>query len=197
VKLQSALLGLCICAVSSATSAQEVKTADQLVSELGTLLVKKRFSAAYRPDAVTGRCSGVEQGTSLGRKDLAVVPVSGENPVRAKVPFSFELDKHVLTSQDVRQADELAKALNDPRLMGRRFSISGHTDASGPVEHNRRLSCARALSVRDALVARNVDPRRLGVFGFGSEKLEDPANPKSGVNRRVVVENVDDLPRAP
>jgi outer membrane protein OmpA-like peptidoglycan-associated protein len=197
MRVRTALLSVCMGLATATGSAQDIKTADQLVGELQPLLTKKRFSAAYKPDAVTGRCSGVEQGGALSRKDLAVVPVSGENPVRTRVPFAFEFDKHVLTPQDQRQAEELAKALNDPRLVARRFSISGHTDAAGPVEHNRRLSCARALSVRDALVARNVDPRRLGVFGFGSDKLEDAANPRSGVNRRVVVENVDDLPAAP
>ena len=193
MRLAAAFIG---CLMAACAQAQDVKTAEQLLAELGTpsggsLLASKRFSANYRPDATTGRCGGGEQGSGLARKDLAVVPLSGEEPVRARVPFLFEFDKHLLTPRDQHQADELARALNSAALGGRRFSISGHTDAAGPVEHNRRLSCARALSVRDALVQRGVDARRLGAFGFGSDRLDDTANPASARNRRVMVENVD------
>ena len=197
------LAGLVLALFASGSPAQGVKTQAQLLSELktpagdeeeGSLLSKKRFAASYRPDSSTGRCAGSEQsnGTSgMPRKDLAVVPLAAAEPVSSNVPFQFEFDQHRLTAQDERQANELAQTLNHASLSGRRFSISGHTDAKGPREHNLRLSCARALAVRDALVTRGVDDRRLGVFGFGSDRLAHANQPFDARNRRVEVQNVD------
>jgi len=185
---------LAVLAVGPATvSAQPVLSADELVEGLETPpgLKHKAFSANYKPDAVTGRCQGDEQAGGTARRDLAVVPRVGSVEVAVNVPFQFGHDKHELTDRDRQQADELAKALNSSQLADRSFSITGHTDATGPAEHNRRLSCARAIAVREHLKARNVDPRRLSTYGFGATKPVVPNDPKNEANRRVEVINVE------
>ena len=48
--------------------------------------------------------------------------------------------------------------------------IEGHTDSTGPEDENEVLSRNRALAVRNALVAREVDPERLIAEGYGASR---------------------------
>lgn len=70
-----------------------------------------------------------------------------------------------------------------------RLIAEGHTDATGDESFNERLSQARAQAVRDALVARGIDPRRIGVAGHG-ERLPVADNATTAgraLNRRVEI----------
>jgi hypothetical protein len=84
--------------------------------------------------------------------------------------------------------EPLGHALQSRELLPYRFLIAGHTDASGDPAYNRSLSLKRAATVR-AYVSETygVDPLRLIVHGWGQSRLKDPANPFSGVNRRVEI----------
>jgi outer membrane protein OmpA-like peptidoglycan-associated protein len=72
---------------------------------------------------------------------------------------------------------------------GRAIAVEGFTDSTGSAEANRRLSEARAAAVRQALVERGVEPKRIETRGFG------PAFPVASnetavgrqLNRRVEV----------
>jgi outer membrane protein OmpA-like peptidoglycan-associated protein len=48
--------------------------------------------------------------------------------------------------------------------------IEGHTDSTGPEDENETLSRNRALAVRNALIARQVDPQRLIAEGYGATR---------------------------
>jgi outer membrane protein OmpA-like peptidoglycan-associated protein len=50
------------------------------------------------------------------------------------------------------------------------IEISGHTDNLGSTSYNQDLSKKRAEQVFNALVAGNVDKRRLNFIGFGDQK---------------------------
>ena len=71
----------------------------------------------------------------------------------------------------------------------REIAIEGFTDSTGSPETNRRLSEARAAAVKEALVARGVEPKRIETRGYG------PAYPVASndtaigrqLNRRVEV----------
>lgn len=70
-----------------------------------------------------------------------------------------------------------------------RLIAEGHTDATGDEDFNERLARARAEAVRNALVARGIDPTRIGVAGYG-ERLPVADNATAAgraVNRRVEV----------
>lgn len=46
--------------------------------------------------------------------------------------------------------------------------VSGHADRMGSVEYNQRLSEERAAALRDYLVEKGVDPKKIEVFGYGT-----------------------------
>jgi len=59
--------------------------------------------------------------------------------------------------------------------------LDGHADRSGPRRVNARLSQARAMVVRDQLIALDVDPDQIVIAAFGE------TGPKSARHRKVVV----------
>jgi outer membrane protein OmpA-like peptidoglycan-associated protein len=92
-----------------------------------------------------------------------------------------------------RTLDQLAAALKD--APDRPIQVEGFTDSVGSEEFNQVLSERRAEAVREALLARAVDPSRIAVHGFG-ESYPVASNDNSAgrqLNRRVeiVVANSD------
>ena len=92
-----------------------------------------------------------------------------------------------------RTLDQLAAALKD--APDRPIQVEGFTDSVGSEEFNQVLSERRADAVREALLARGVDPSRIAVRGFG-ESYPVASNDNSAgrqLNRRVeiVVANSD------
>jgi OOP family OmpA-OmpF porin len=82
--------------------------------------------------------------------------------------------------------EELAQLLGDnPRI--EKISIEVHTDGEGSRATNKKLAAARATAVRDYLVARGVDPKRLGTKAWGEERpLGDDATPEGRAqNQRI------------
>jgi len=65
--------------------------------------------------------------------------------------------------------------------------IDGHTDNTGAAAYNMTLSEKRAEAVKDHLVTRGVDPKRLSTKGFGFTKPAASNDTKEGraKNRRV------------
>jgi outer membrane protein OmpA-like peptidoglycan-associated protein len=83
--------------------------------------------------------------------------------------------------------DRLAQFMRD--YPDRQVMIEGHTDARGSDEFNRSLSERRANAVRDALVARSIDGRRIRSVGLG-EAYPVAGNDSAGgmqQNRRVEI----------
>ena len=68
-----------------------------------------------------------------------------------------------------------------------RIRVEGHTDSRGPARYNRKLSQARAESVRDFLVEAGVALERLEAKGFGEDKPIETNKTRAGraANRRV------------
>ncbi|MBW2603018.1 MAG: OmpA family protein [Deltaproteobacteria bacterium] len=65
--------------------------------------------------------------------------------------------------------------------------IDGHTDSTGAVAYNMTLSEKRASAIKDHLVTRGIDPKRLTTKGFGFTKPAAGNDTKEGraKNRRV------------
>lgn len=106
--------------------------------------------------------------------------------------LQFDFDSARLTPSAQERLDVVGAALRAPELSNGRYLFSGHTDATGRYEYNLALSKRRAEAVRDYLLVRHsIEPRRLLTVGRASDELIDPANPDSGVNRRVQLEALD------
>ena len=115
---------------------------------------------------------------------------SGAAPAVA-LDVKFGLNSADLTGQAKDTIRRLGAAFNSEQLKGYRFRVEGHTDASGRPDYNLALSQKRAEAVRDYLVSQlGVAPGRLEVVGRGQQDPLDPADPMSGVNRRVQVVNL-------
>ena len=104
----------------------------------------------------------------------------------------FAYDSAVLRPEGEEALDELAQAMMSDQMRDDGFVLEGHTDAVGSRRYNQGLSERRAAAVRDYLVkSGGVQSSRLSTVGFGKDRLLDPANPKSGTNRRVRVVRVE------
>jgi outer membrane protein OmpA-like peptidoglycan-associated protein len=80
----------------------------------------------------------------------------------------FDVDRAELRSESQANLVDLARILNkydDTNVM-----VQGHTDATGPEDHNMDLSVRRASSVATFLAAQNVGRERLNAVGYGELK---------------------------
>ncbi len=122
---------------------------------------------------------------STPKETLAVVTES------ARLSFdqiTFEFDSAKLSRDAIPTLHEIGLALRSDELQSLRFLIEGHTDATGGLQYNMRLSARRADAVKRHLIARNgLRASRLLTAGKGSTDLHDPDNPGSGANRRVIL----------
>lgn len=97
----------------------------------------------------------------------------------------FETAKSTLTAASYKELDNVVRMLNEtPNL---RIEISGHTDNTGSLDLNMRLSQARAKSVVDYLIGRGIAPNRLEFKGYGPQQPVAPNDTEAGrsQNRRV------------
>jgi outer membrane protein OmpA-like peptidoglycan-associated protein len=99
----------------------------------------------------------------------------------------FDTGRSDLKPGAARKMDELAQFLTEHPE--RRVQIDGFTDSVGTDAYNEELSQRRADAVRAALLARGVDPSRVGTEGYGKAYPVASNNDSGGrqLNRRVEV----------
>jgi outer membrane protein OmpA-like peptidoglycan-associated protein len=97
----------------------------------------------------------------------------------------FETGKSILTASSYEELDRLVGILQDNPQM--RIEISGHTDNTGSLDLNNRLSQNRAQAVVEYLVQKGIERSRLEFKGYGpSQPIADNATAEGRkVNRRV------------
>jgi outer membrane protein OmpA-like peptidoglycan-associated protein len=94
----------------------------------------------------------------------------------------FDFDSATLKPGAYAEIDRISSVLNSyPQTTIR---VEGHTDATGPEIYNQQLSERRAGSVKNALIQRGVDPRRVQAIGYGESQ---PISSENAMNRRVSV----------
>jgi outer membrane protein OmpA-like peptidoglycan-associated protein len=168
---------------STGASAQGAPSVDQIIKQLTpkdageseerTRSFRTRGISSVNPPATPNRPKVVEQ----VKVDL-------------QTETYFEFNKAELTAHGKAEIDNYIKALTSRSLLPFTFRIVGHTDDVGSYEYNDELSLKRANAVRDYMILRNVDPRRLEVLGEGKRRLKNPANPTGAENRRVEIVNI-------
>ena len=98
----------------------------------------------------------------------------------------FETNKATIKPQSFNLLDQVAATLRaNPQIT--RVRVEGHTDDRGAANYNEQLSQARADSVREYLVTKNVEADRLESRGFGESTPIDTNKTNAGRanNRRV------------
>jgi outer membrane protein OmpA-like peptidoglycan-associated protein len=97
----------------------------------------------------------------------------------------FNSGKSVLLPKSFPGLDKLVNILNENKNVT--VEISGHTDNVGNAQKNKALSKSRALAVKNYLIKKGIDAKRLIHEGYGSEQpiaANDTPEGKAA-NRRV------------
>lgn len=144
--------------------------------------------------AVLGGIAGNQIGAYMDRQEQALRNAMAEsdavNIQRAQDVLSatfkgdifFDVNSSTLKPGAYSEIDRISKVLNNyPQTTIR---VEGHTDSTGPEGYNQRLSEKRAETVKNALVQRAVDSRRINAVGYGESQ---PISSDDATNRRVSV----------
>jgi len=140
--------------------------------------------------AVVGGIAGTMVGSYMDKQEqllrqLEEASIQRDQDVLAatfKGDFFFDFDSAALKPGAFSELDRVAKVLNDfPQTT---IQVEGHTDSSGSVDYNQTLSERRALTVKNALIQRGVDPLRIEAVGYGKSQ---PISSSDAANRRVVI----------
>ncbi|MEN0046468.1 MAG: OmpA family protein [Bacteroidota bacterium] len=102
--------------------------------------------------------------------------------------IQFEWDKSVLLDRAYPVLNEIVSILKTDETL--KIKINGHTDDTGNLRYNQRLSDARAKRVFDYFVANGIAAHRLQYFGFGATQAIASNATEEGrkQNRRVEFE---------
>lgn len=100
----------------------------------------------------------------------------------------FDWDKHDITASANDVLDAVAQEIRSRKDISG-IVVVGHTDTSGGVAYNKKLSLRRAEAVKNGLVARGVDAAKLRVEGRGKTDLlvqtadgvREPANRRAQI----------------
>lgn len=97
----------------------------------------------------------------------------------------FETSEATILPQSYPLLNQVAEILEDNPAI--RIRIEGHTDSRGSWDYNKRLSDNRAASVRQFLVDRGIDARRMESQGYSFDRpIDDNATEEGRANNRRV-----------
>lgn len=98
----------------------------------------------------------------------------------------FDFNKATFKQESYNELNKLEKMLGqNPNI---NIELSGHTDNIGSAKYNKQLSQNRAIAVKNFLVGKGIDPRRVKAIGFGEEQplaSNDDELEGRELNRRV------------
>ena len=91
----------------------------------------------------------------------------------------------VILENSFEQLNLLAVYLSENK--GLKIQIEGHTDNQGDPTQNKKLSLERAYNVREYLVKKGIDGKRIKFVGYGDTKpvAENTSEEARKSNRRV------------
>ncbi len=97
----------------------------------------------------------------------------------------FDTGKHDIKPESFPVLEEVVKVMG--QFASLRLEIQGHTDNVGHADDNHKLSHERANAVRDWLIAKGIDHKRLVAEGYGDKKpIADNATEEGRAkNRRI------------
>lgn len=144
-----------------------------------------RISAeGYAPYAATWKASEFQSGNN--NKIIELKP-TGINQLIRLDKLIFALGKADISEESHQELDELVNMLNSNENIT--IQLEGHTDFRGNEKQNMKLSEKRVEAVKDYLVSKGIDKKRIGTKAFGGSQplsREDDAEARRS-NRRVEV----------
>jgi outer membrane protein OmpA-like peptidoglycan-associated protein len=130
------------------------------------------------------RCPSTNAGNKVDQNGCRLL---SENGAIVLEGVNFATGKAVLTKQSKLTLDQVAGLLKQyfTEVPSLRVEVGGHTDATGSLKTNERLSTARAASVEKYLESQGVDADRLVSKGYGpSEPVGDNATKEGRAKNR-------------
>ena len=173
-----AIAVLAACGGVHAQHAQNAPTVDSIIESLKT----------DAPAEGPGQTRALRPGAASMATAPAPAPAAPAKPASINMQINFEYNSAEIAGSSEKTMATLAKALASPQLEGRKFTVIGHTDASGSAAYNKALSDRRAAAVRRYLTENGVAASRLKAVGKGESQLLNTDDPNAGENRRVEIQ---------
>ncbi|WNG24080.1 OmpA family protein [Cystobacter fuscus] len=110
-----------------------------------------------------------------------------KDQLKIKQSVYFATNKAVIKPRSFKMLNQIAKIIQQhPEI--EQIVIEGHSDSVGNADANRKLSLARAESVKTYLVEKGVEASRMQAKGYGPDRPIAPNTNAKGraANRRVV-----------
>ena len=130
------------------------------------------------------RCPNTAAGTRVDARGCQLVFEEGQRNIVLE-GVTFETGRAVLTAASQTILDRVAESLvASPEV---NVEVQGHTDNTGSLAGNTRISQARADAVRSYLISKGVAAARLTARGYGPSQPKAPNTTADGraQNRRV------------
>jgi peptidoglycan-associated lipoprotein len=131
-----------------------------------------------------GSDSDSVSGTPLSEREEGVSFLSPNVDRKQFSPVHFAFDSYSIEPNDELKLAEVADFLQSNRNT---IIVAGFTDERGTPEYNRGLGERRAQSVREYLIHRGADGRKIQTVSFGAEMPADSSSNESAwaKNRRA------------
>lgn len=174
------VLAIAVLAACGSLHAQDPQSAPSVDSIIESL-------KADAPAEGPGQTRALRPGAASMSTAPAPAPAKPK-PASINMQINFEYNSAEIAGSSERTMATLAKALSSPKLEGRKFTVIGHTDASGSATYNKALSDRRAAAVRNYLTENGVASSRLKAMGKGESQLLNNDDPNAAENRRVEIQ---------
>jgi len=121
---------------------------------------------------------------STYEKNIPLQPIEANASIVLKNVF-FDVNKFDLKPESEAELDILVQLLNENPTL--KIQISGHTDSTGKLADNMKLSDNRAKAVVSYLISKNIEPTRLSSKGYGPTQPISTNKTEEGkaLNRRT------------
>ena len=172
-----AMAAIAACGNAFAQDPQSAPSVDSIIDSL----------KADTPAPAQGQTRALRPGAAAMSTAPAPAPAKPK-PASINMQINFEYNSAEIAGSSEKTMATLAKALASPQLEGRKFTVIGHTDASGSAAYNKALSDRRAAAVRRYLMDNGVASSRLRAVGKGESQLLDSSDPDAASNRRVEIQ---------
>lgn len=165
------------------------ETSDTMGDLVERIFLAKAEKPAPKPIQVVKPMDSDGDGVSDDKDQCPNTPIGANVDARGCWTYAavvlFDYDSAEIKSEAYPMLNKASNILKKNSEVN--FQVDGHTDSKGPAEYNMKLSKKRANAVKEYLVSKGVDAKRLTIKGFGVTKPAASNDTKEGraKNRRV------------